>query len=141
MLDAVKNLKTTPQMIPYVQREIAPNVPIPITVNIPPATKENPTPDATFSVPQADLPIIRDRLSKCDIDALEVSTCHADIASKNDQLKTAGEKLSAVSNQRDAYKTELNGGTFWRRTKTALKWAAIGGGIEVAATCGSGHCK
>jgi len=141
MMDAVKNLKTTQQIVPYIQREVAPNAPLPITINVPPATKDNPTPNATISIPQLDLPAFRDRLSKCDIDAIQVETCNADSVTKAEQLKVAGEKLSAVSNERDAYKTELAGGTFWRRTKTALKWLGVGGGIAIAATCGTGHCK
>jgi hypothetical protein len=141
MMDAVKNLKTTQQIVPYIQREIAPSAPLPITINVPPATKDNPTPNATISIPQLDLPAFRDRLSKCDIDAIQVETCNADSVSMATRLKNAGEKLSAVSNERDAYKTELAGGTFWRRTKTAFKWIGIGGGLAIAATCASGHCK
>jgi hypothetical protein len=141
MMDAVKNLKTTQQIVPYIQREVAPNAPLPITINVPPATKDNPTPNATISIPQLDLPAFRDRLSKCDIDAIQVETCNADSVTKATQLKVAGEKLSAVSNERDAYKTELAGGTFWRRTKTAVKWIGVGGGLAIAATCGSGHCR
>lgn len=141
MLDAVKNLKTPAQIVPYIQKDLVPNAPVPITINIPKATADNPTPNATVQIPQVDLPAFRDRLSKCDVDALEVTTCHGDIGSKNEQLVQANQKLLAVQAERDAYQTELKGGVFWRRTKTALKYIGIGGGLAVAATCGSGHCK
>jgi len=141
MIDAIKNLKTTAQIAPYVQRELAPGAPQPIIVNVPAATKENPSPDATISIPQADLPVLRDRLNKCDVDANALQTCSADADSTKELIRQAGVKLSAAENERDAYKTELKGGVFWRRTKTALKFVGIGGGIAVAATCASGHCK
>jgi hypothetical protein len=141
MLDAVKNLKTPAQIVPFIQKEMVPLAPVPITINIPKATPDNPTPNATIVIPQTDLPAFRDRLSKCDIDALEVTTCHGDIVSKNDQLRVAGERLRAMQAERDAYSTELKGGVFWRRTKTALKYIGIGGGLVAGALCGSGHCK
>lgn len=141
IMDAVKNLKTTQQIVPFVQKEIAPGAPTPITINIPKATKDDPTPDAMMVIPQADLPAIRDRLTKCDLDAIDVQTCRGDSTTKSDQLKVAGTKLSAMTNERDAYKTELAGGTFWRRTKTAAKYIAIGGAIVAGGLCASGHCK
>src|ERR1700675_1231108 len=63
MIDAVAKLKTTQQIVPYVQSNLAPNAPVPIIVNVPAATAANPTPNATITVPQADLPALRDRLS------------------------------------------------------------------------------
>lgn len=141
MIEAVKNLKTTPQILPYVQSNLAPGAPQPIIVSVPAATKDNPTPDAVLTIPQADLPVLRDRLNKCDVDANALTTCRADAVSNATRLELAGEKLSAAQNERDAYKTELNGGTFWRRTKTALKFLGIGAAATVAAACGTGHCK
>lgn len=141
MLDAVKNLKTPAQIVPYVQKDLVPGAPTPIVVTVPAATKDNPTPDATITLSQADLPVLRDRLSKCDLDADKLNVCQADAATNAERLKTAGEKLSAAENERDAYKTELKGGTFWRRTKTALKIAGITVAATIGAACGTGHCK
>jgi hypothetical protein len=141
MLDAVKNLKTTPQILPYLQSNLAPAASQPIIVTVPAATKDNPVPDAILTLPQADLPALRDRLSKCDTDALGLSTCQADAVSNSARLALAGEKLSAMQNERDAYATELKGGTFWRRTKTALKFIGVGLAVGAAAICGSGHCR
>jgi hypothetical protein len=141
MVDAIKNLKTTPQILPYVQSNLAPAAAQPIYVSVPAATKDNPTPAATITVPQADLPALRDRLSKCDTDALAVSTCSKDSSDKTEQLRQAGVSLSAVSNERDAYKQELAGGTKWQRLKKAIEFIGIGAAAGIAATCGSGHCK
>jgi hypothetical protein len=141
MVDAIKNLKTTPQILPYVQSNLAPGSSTPIIVQVPAATKDNPTPPATITIAQADLPVLRDRLNKCDTDALAVSTCTKDLATKNAQLHDAGVSLSAVEGERDAYKQELAGGTKWQRTKKALKFIGIGAAIGGAAICGSGHCK
>jgi hypothetical protein len=141
MIDAIRNLKTTAQIVPYVQSNLAPGAPQPIVVTVPAATAANPTPDAQLTIPQADLPILRDRLNKCDTDANAILTCRADATSNAQRLELAGEQLSTAERERDAYRLELKGGTFWRRTKTALMWVAIGGGAALAGACGSGHCK
>lgn len=141
LIEAVKDLKTPAQIAPFVQKELAPSAPQPITINLPKSTPDNPTPNAIISIPQADLPAVRDRLNKCDIDANAISTCRADSDTKDKQLANAAVKLNAANNERDAYKLELAGGTFWRRTKTAFKFAGIGAAAAAAALCGSGHCK
>jgi hypothetical protein len=141
MIAAIANLKTPQQIAPYVQKELAPGSLQPIIVSVPAATKDNPIPNATITIAQADLPVLRDRLSKCDTDANALTTCKADAVSNAERSRLAGEKLSAAENERDAYKTELKGGTFWRRTKSAIRFILIGGAIGAAAVCGSGHCK
>jgi hypothetical protein len=141
MLDAVKNLKTPAQIAPFIQHDLAPGSSQPIVVSIPQPTKENPTPNATISLAQADLSVLRDRLSKCDLDADKLNVCQADRVTDADRLRNAGVKLSAVENERDAIALELKGGTFWRRTKTALKYIGITAGATAAAMCGTGHCR
>lgn len=95
LLDAVAKLKTTAQIVPYVQSNLAPLAPQPIVISVPAATKENPTPNAVISIPQADLPAVRDRLNNCDITANALTTCQADALSKAELIKQAGIKLSA----------------------------------------------
>jgi hypothetical protein len=141
LIDAVAKLKTPAQIVPYVASNLAPAAPVPIIVTIPAATASNPTPNAVISIPQVDLPAVRDRLNSCDITANALTTCQADAISKTELLRQAGIKLSAAENERDAVKLELKGGTFWRRTKTALMWIGIGAGAAAAGVCGSGHCK
>ena len=56
-------------------------------------------------------------------------------------------EVTGLTTQRDAYKQEAAEwkkaakGTFWSRTKKGLKYMAIGGGIALAVTCGTGHCQ
>lgn len=140
-LDQIAKMKTAATIVPYVQKEIAPTAPFPITVNIPPATKEDPTPDAIVKIPQADLAAVRDRFAKCDLDSKDLTTCQADGVDLKEKIRLAGVSLSETAKERDAYKQALNGGTFWRRAKTAAKFIGFGAAAAIAATCGSGHCR
>ena len=126
----VATVKTPQQAASFVASSVP--VPQPITVNIPQATPAEPTPPATFTVPQADLPAIRDAVATCQECSLKLQSALADSSSKDAQLKAAGEQLSAVSNERDAYKKAVNG-TFLSRVKTAAKYMALGAAIGALA--------
>jgi hypothetical protein len=132
--------KTPEQIVRWIPQQ-APGLPQPITVNIPPSTPSNPTPNAVASIPQADLPKLRDTIESCQLNAVRVTACAADLASRESQLKIAGEQLSVVEKERDAYQTALKGGTFFTRVKRAGKWIVFGGGLTIVAVCGTGHCK
>jgi hypothetical protein len=138
---AIAKIKTPQAIVQYVAKDLAPTAQLPITAVIPAATAANPLPDAIITVPQADLPILRDRLASCDTNAIALATCQKDSTDKAQQLKDAGAALSAMTNERDSYKTELAGGTKWTRIKKATKFLAVGAAVGVAAVCGSGHCK
>jgi hypothetical protein len=133
-------IQTPAQIAAWLPKQV-PGLPQPITISVPPSTAQNPKPDAQASIPQADLPVLRDVVENCRENSVKLSTCQADQASKQEQLRLAGEQLSAVERERDAYKTALKGGTFWTRTKRAGKWIIVGAGLGAAAICGSGHCK
>lgn len=138
MQKMVAQVKTPQQIAQWLPQQA--QVPQPITVNIPPATPADPTPPATFSVPQADLPSLRDAVEKCQECGVKLTSALSDVASRDQQLKQAGERLSATEKERDAYKVAAKG-TFWKRASTAGKYISLGVGIAVAVTCGSGHCK
>lgn len=140
MQKLASQIQTPAQIAAWIPKQL-PAVPQPITVTIPPGTAQDPSPAAIAAIPQADLPVLRDYIEKCREDSLKLSTCEADKASKAEQLRLAGEQLSAVERQRDAYKAAAAGGTFWTRTKRAAKWLVVGAGVGAAAICGSGHCK
>jgi hypothetical protein len=116
-------------------------LPQPITVSIPPATVENPHPAALATIPEVDLPALRDTVATCQQNAIAVSACVQDRASRDAQLKMADAQIEALKKQTGALETELRGGTFWRRTKRAAKWLGIGAAAGSAAVCASGHCK
>lgn len=132
--------KTPQQIVKWIPEQI-PGLPLPIQSVIPPATPQNPTPAAEFTVPQADLDALRDQVSTCQKNALALPGAQQDLSSCRAQAKLAGEQLAAAEQERDAYKLELKGGTFWTRAKRAGKWLAIGGAIAGGFICGSGHCK
>lgn len=132
--------KTPQQIVKWIPEQI-PGLPQPIESVIPPATPQNPAPAALFTVPQADLDALRDQVSTCQKDALALSGAQQDLTSCQAQAKLAAQQLAASEQERDAYKMELKGGTFWTRTKRAGKWLAIGGAIAGGLLCGSGHCK
>jgi hypothetical protein len=115
--------------------------PQPITFTIPAATAANPTPNATASIPEADLPALRDQVEKCQECAVKLAAAEADVSSRDERLTLAGEELSAMTKERDAAVTASKGGSFWSRTKRAAKWFVIGAGVAAAGVCGSGHCK
>lgn len=111
------------------------------TIRTPAPTPQNPSPDAIVTIPEAQLPVLRDSIEKCRECAIKLSAADEDLASKDQQLRLAGEQLSATANQRDAYKQQLQGGTFFARARQAAKWIVGGIAIGAVAVCGSGHCK
>jgi flagellar biosynthesis chaperone FliJ len=132
--------KTPQQIVKWIPEQI-PGLPQPIQSAIPAATPENPNPAAEFTVPQADLDALRDQIATCQKDVLALPGAQQDLTSCQAQAKLAGQQLAAAEQERDAYKMELKGGTFWSRAKRGAKWFFIGAAIGVAAACGSGHCK
>lgn len=139
-LTAAAAHQTTPaEIAAWIPKQLA--TPQPITFTIPPATAANPTPAATASIPQADLPALRDQISECQVCGAKLSTAEEDLSGKDQQLKLAGEDLSAMTKERDAWKTAAKGGSFLSRLKRASKWLVIGVAVGAAAVCGSGHCK
>lgn len=111
------------------------------TIRLAAPTPQNPAADAILTVPEAQLPALRDTIEKCQECAIKLSAAEKDLVSKDDELRLAGQQLSATGKERDAYKAQLKGGTFFARAKQAAKWIVGGIAIGAAAVCGSGHCK
>lgn len=132
---------TPAQMAAWIPKQIQQLPGTPITLNIPAATAANPTPNAIASIPQADLPALRDQIEKCEECGVKLASAQQDATSKDQRLLLAGQQLSAVSIERDAYKQAAKGGPFWSRVKSKAKWFVIGAGIAAGALCGTGHCK
>lgn len=116
-------------------------VPQPITFQVPAPTAQNPSPNATASIPQADLPALRDSITACQTCSVKLSTAQADLTSRDQQAVLAQKQIDALKTERDVAVKASKGGGFWSRVKRSAKWAAIGGGIAGAAICGTGHCK
>jgi hypothetical protein len=133
--------KTPQQIASWIPQQI-PNLPQPITINVPKATPDNPTPNAIASIPQADLPKLRDTIEACQLNAVRVSACAADLASRDKQIEIFNKQtIPSLNNQIEDLQQELKGGTFWVRLKRAGKWVvfgAVAGGVALAV---SGHVR
>lgn len=141
MQKALEKVQTPAEIAAWLPKQAPAAAPQPITIQMPPATAANPAPAATVSVPQADLPAIRDQIEQCRECSLKLATAQQDVASRDAQLKSAGEQLSALERERDAAVKASRGGGFWARVKRGAKWFVIGAGAGAVAVCGSGHCK
>lgn len=120
--DSAKQL--TPQQIAaWLPRQVP--VSQPITVNIPPATKDNPAPDATANIPQADLPTLKQYVTDCEV-------CKLQNQQLNSQLADTQQKLKNSQDETNQWKTVAKG-TAWSRTKRTLKWLGITVGVGVVA--------
>lgn len=139
MRKEVDRLKTAEQIAAWLPKQIP--MPEPVKIRVPKATKKNPAPAAVARIPRQDLPALRDYVESCKACSVELHTTRQDLAAKEQQLKLAGERLSAVEKERNAALNAAKGGGFWHRAKTAFKWFAIGAGAGAAVLCGSGHCQ
>jgi hypothetical protein len=135
----IGKIQTPQQIAAWLPKQVS--VPQPITISVPPATKENPKPAAAAEIPQADLPGLRDFVEKCDECSVKLGAAQADLTSRQAQMADADKQIAALKNQRDDLEVELRGGTFWKRAKRAAHWLAIGGAAGAAALCITGHCK
>jgi FtsZ-interacting cell division protein ZipA len=126
--------KTPQQIAAYLSSQLKlAGAPAPISIETPTATPENPSPDAIAKIPAVDLPFLRDQVSKCQADALQASGSQADLTSCREQLKLAGQKLSAAEKERDDWKTAAKGGTWAKRIKSGAIKVGIGIAIGAAA--------
>lgn len=139
MRKKVDQLKTATQIAAWLPKQIP--TPEPVKITVPSPTKKRPTPAVVATIPQPDLPALRNYVESCRACSVELHTAQQDLATKDQQLKLAGERLSAVQKERDAALRAAKGGSFWHRAGIAFKWFAIGAGAGAAVLCGSGHCQ
>jgi hypothetical protein len=136
MQQAVARVQSPQQIASWIPPQLP--TPAPLAVNIPSATAANPAPDAIARIPQQDLPAIRDMIESCKECSVKLSAAQQDVASKDQQLRLAGEQLSAMQRERDAALTAAKGGNLWRRIQRNALWFVIGG-ATVAALGGVAH--
>jgi hypothetical protein len=149
MQKSVAAIATPQQIAAWIPAQV--KTPAPITIQGPAApaasgqqgTGKNPAtaPPATATIPQIDLPSLRDYVEACKECQARLATSTQDLASKDRQLKLAADQLTATARQRDAAITAAKGGSFWTRLKRNAHWLAIGAGVGAAAVCASGHCR
>ena len=139
MQQAAAKIQTPQQIAQWIPPQLA--TPAPITVNVPPATAANPAPDAIATIPQQDLPVLRNEIESCKECAVKLAAAQQDLFTEDQQLKLAGAQLSATQRERDAALTAAKGGSLWRRVARSTRWLAIGGAAATAALCTAHHCK
>jgi hypothetical protein len=118
-------VQTPAQIASWIPKQLS--VPQPITIAVPTPTAQDPHPNAVASIPQVDLPALRDAIENCKETALRLSRCAQDLASRDAQIKMADAQIEELKKGNQALETELKGGTFWRRAKKTLKVAACAG--------------
>ncbi|MGA9185584.1 MAG: hypothetical protein WBZ32_09835 [Candidatus Acidiferrales bacterium] len=139
MRQAVAKIRTPQQIAEWLPKQV--QLPAPVTLSIPAAAPQDALPDATATIPQQDLAPIKTAVEGCKECALNVASLRQDLAGKQQQLKLAGEELSATERERDAAIAASKGGNVWIRLRRGAKWFAVGAGVALGALCSSGHCK
>jgi hypothetical protein len=139
MQQAAAKIQTPRQIAQWIPPQLA--TPAPITVNVPPATAANPAPDAVATIPQQDLPVLRNEIESCEECAVKLAAAQQDLVTMDQQLKLAGAQLSATQRERDAALTAAKGGSLWRRVQRNARWLAVGGAAATAALCVTHHCN
>lgn len=139
MRDAVAKIQTPQQIAQWLPQQLP--LPAPVSVAIPPASPQNSAPAAVATIPQQDLTPIRNAVASCEECSKQLAVAQQDGAAKDQQLKLAGQQLSAAENERDAAIKAAKGGSFWTRLHRNAKWFAFGVAAAGAALCASGHCK
>ena len=134
----VAQVKTAAQIAAWLPKQLP--TPAPMKIEVPQGTAKNPAPAAVATIPQTDLPALRDYVESCQVCSVKLHTARQDIAGKVQQLTLAGEQLAAAEKQRDAALRAAHG-TFWGRLWTRTKWFVIGAGAGAVLLCGSGHCR
>jgi|SRR5581483_1034879 len=132
--------KTPQQITNWIPAQFS-GAPQPIQASIAPASAQNPTPPAIFTVPQADLSFLRDQVATCQKNAVALSGAQQDLSSCQAQQKYLQEQVKDRDDQIAALNQELKGGTFWHRFKAGAEKLGIGAAIAAAGICASGHCK
>jgi hypothetical protein len=128
LADAAK-AKTPEQIVHYLPTQLPTK--IPIEISIPKPTIDNPTPNAIASIPQSELPLLRDTFAKCKTDAVALRTCTADIASRDREMAQADIKIKAMTDERDTWK-KAAGATKWQRAQHVIELGlALAVGIAV----------
>jgi hypothetical protein len=123
MRGAIKEIQTSQQIAKWIPGQLATTQPI--TIQVPAATAANPKPDAVATIPQSALPELRDAIEGCKECGVKLTTAQKDLATDKEQLRVAGEKLGAVTKERDEAISTAKGGSWWTRTKRIAKWGAL----------------
>jgi hypothetical protein len=138
MQAALEKVRTARQVAEWLPKQVP--LPKAIKITVPRPSRTNAKPDAVATIPRPDLLPLRDYVESCKVCSVKLATAQQDLATKQQELTLAGEKLAAVEKQRDAA-LKAERGSFWGRLLTRAKWLIVGAGAGAAFLCGSGHCQ
>ncbi len=120
--------------LPNLFTELVPQLPLPISLNLPDLTHPTtastpapPAPPATLAIPTPDLKPIYDALQDCRSNTLDTDALKKDLADQKAQS-------TALQRERDTAVSAARGGTLLLRLKREAKWFAIGIVAGAAAT-------
>lgn len=132
IIAAQRQTVPTPQQVVVDVSKLIPTLPTPLQVQSVPATATTPATEQVV-IPKEDIPALHNYKLNCDQGAAELNACKLTTANLEMQLDATKVELQATTKERDTWKVAAKGGTKWTRTKTALKWIAIGAAAGYAA--------
>lgn len=138
MRRAAGKAKTPQQIAAWLPSQLP--TPSPVIFKLPAPSATNPTPAAVVTVPQNDLPVLRNFVESCKECTANLQAAQQDAASKTQQLQLAGEQLAAAERERDAAIAASKGGTLWRRLARNSRWFLFGAATTAAAACVTHRC-
>jgi len=132
----VEAQKSVQQMAAWASKVM--NLPTPITVNVPPATKDNPTPQPIITIPKEDQATAGAYLHACDQCQADKAKAQQDAADRLVQMANAQKEIDSLKGENKSLADQVKGGSMWHRTWTAaLVSGCAGGGAYVGSSKGS----
>lgn len=136
-IDAEKKQPITAPQFVVDLNKLLPNLPQPAVVVQPPATTqivngkpETVQPPLVVQIPSEDLPALRNYKLGCDENSASLTACQLTAADQAMQMKSAETELTAMTKERDAWKTAGGKGSILQRLGKRVKCLAIVGGVS-----------
>jgi hypothetical protein len=117
------------------------NLPQPIRVTTPPATKDNPNPAPVAEVPLPDAPQAKAFVEACQECQVQLGTARKQAAISTQQTDSLKQELALAQKERDTWKRAAQGGSWSRRAAKRAAAFAIDAGVTLALACASHHCR
>lgn len=108
-----------------------------IKFTAPAPTAADPHPAVVATIPEASLTQLRDTISRCQVDGVQLATCTKDQVDRAAQQKLAATQIEQLKGEVQEYKAAA-GKTFWTR---AWHYTELGGAIAIGVIAGRGSKK
>lgn len=117
------------------------NLPQPIRVTTPPATKDNPNPAPIAEVPLPDAPQAKAFVEACQECQIQLATAQKQAAISAQQTDSLKQEVALTQKDRDTWKRTAQGGSWSRRAAKRAAAFAIDAGITFALASASHYCQ